>query len=30
VDYGEVVKLIDVVKGNGAKSFALNIQRDQE
>jgi biopolymer transport protein ExbD len=28
VDYGQVVKLIDVVKANGVKSFALNLERE--
>jgi biopolymer transport protein ExbD len=28
VDYGHVVRVIDVVKANGIKSFALNIQRE--
>jgi biopolymer transport protein ExbD len=28
VDYGYVVRVIDVVKANGIKSFALNIQRE--
>jgi biopolymer transport protein ExbD len=28
VDYGYVVRVIDVVKANGVKSFALNIQRE--
>jgi len=28
VDYGRVIKVIDVVKKNGVKSFALNIQRE--
>lgn len=28
VDYGRVVKLIDVVKSNGVKTFALNLKRD--
>lgn len=28
VDYGKVIKIIDVVKSNGVKSFALNIQRE--
>ena len=28
VDYGEVVKVIDVVKSNGVKTFALNLQRE--
>lgn len=28
VDYGQVVKLIDIVKGNGVKTFALNIERE--
>jgi biopolymer transport protein ExbD len=28
VDYGNVVRVIDVVKANGIKSFALNIQRE--
>jgi len=27
VDYGEVVRIIDIVKGNGVKSFALNVER---
>ncbi len=27
VDYGRVIKIIDVVKSNGVKTFALNIQR---
>ena len=29
VGYGQVVKLIDTVKSNGVKTFALNIQREQ-
>lgn len=29
VDYGQVVKVIDLVKQNGVKSFALNLQREQ-
>lgn len=29
IDYGRVIQVIDIVKGNGIKSFALNIQRDQ-
>jgi biopolymer transport protein ExbD len=28
IDYGRVIKIIDVVKSNGVKSFALNIQRE--
>jgi len=28
VDYGEVIKLIDIVKSNGVKTFALNIERE--
>lgn len=28
VDYGAVVHVIDVVKSNGVKSFALNIERE--
>lgn len=28
VPYGEVMKVIDVVKVNGVKSFALNIERE--
>ncbi len=28
IDYGRVIKIIDVVKNNGVKSFALNIQRE--
>jgi biopolymer transport protein ExbD len=28
VDYGQVVKLIDLVKANGVKSFALNLERE--
>ena len=28
VDYGKVIKIIDVVKQNGVKSFALNIERE--
>lgn len=28
VDYGQVVKLIDLVKQNGVKTFALNLQRE--
>ncbi len=28
VDYGAVVRIIDVVKENGVKSFALNIERE--
>lgn len=28
VAYGSVVRVIDVVKSNGVKSFALNIERD--
>lgn len=27
VDYGEVIGVVDVIKENGVKSFALNIQR---
>ena len=27
VPYGEVVRVIDIVKANGVKSFALNIER---
>ena len=27
VPYGEVVQMIDVVKGNGVKSFALDVER---
>ena len=27
VEYGRVIKIIDVVKSNGVKTFALNIQR---
>ena len=26
IDYGQVIKLIDIVKQNGVKSFALNIE----
>jgi biopolymer transport protein ExbD len=29
IDYGRVVQVIDIVKSNGIKSFALNIQREQ-
>lgn len=29
VDYGRVVNLIDLVKRNGVKTFALNIQREE-
>ncbi len=28
VDYGQVIRLIDVVKQNGVKTFALNIERE--
>jgi biopolymer transport protein ExbD len=28
VDYGRVVKVIDVVKANGVKTFALNLERE--
>ncbi len=28
IDYGRVIKIIDVVKTNGVKSFALNIDRE--
>jgi len=28
VPYGKVVQVIDVVKGNGVKSFALNVERE--
>jgi biopolymer transport protein ExbD len=28
VDYGHVVKVIDVVKANGVKTFALNLERE--
>jgi len=28
VDYGHVIKIIDIVKRNGVKNFALNIQRE--
>lgn len=28
VDYGSVVKLIDLVKSNGVKTFALNLERE--
>ena len=28
VDYGKVIRLIDVVKQNGEKTFALNIERE--
>jgi biopolymer transport protein ExbD len=28
VDYGQVVQVIDLVKSNGVKAFALNIQRE--
>ncbi len=28
VEYGEVMKIIDIVKINGVKSFALNIERE--
>jgi biopolymer transport protein ExbD len=27
LDYGEVVKIIDLVKSNGVKTFALNLER---
>lgn len=30
VDYGAVMDVIDEVKGNGVKSFALNIDREPE
>ncbi|MBJ80121.1 MAG: biopolymer transporter ExbD [Myxococcales bacterium] len=30
VDYGKVVKLIDLVKKNGIESFALNIEREEQ
>jgi biopolymer transport protein ExbD len=28
IDYGRVIRIIDVVKSNGIKSFALNIERE--
>jgi len=28
VNYGRVIKIIDIVKQNGVKTFALNIERD--
>lgn len=28
VDYGDVIRIIDVVKSSGVKSFALNIERE--
>jgi biopolymer transport protein TolR len=28
VNYGQVVRVLDVVKGNGVKVFSLNIQRE--
>ncbi len=28
VDYGSVVRVLDVIKSNGVKTFALNIQRE--
>ncbi|MGH1341721.1 MAG: ExbD/TolR family protein [Nannocystales bacterium] len=28
VDYGSVIRVIDVVRTNGVKTFALNIERD--
>ncbi len=28
IDYGRVIRIIDIVKSNGVKSFALNIERD--
>ncbi len=28
IDYGRVMKIIDIVKDNGVKSFALNIERE--
>ncbi len=28
IDYGRVIKIIDVVKSNGVRSFALNIERE--
>ena len=28
IDYGRVIKIIDIVKSNGVKSFALNIERE--
>lgn len=28
VDYGKVIRIIDAVKNNGVKSFALNVQRE--
>ncbi|MBL4636595.1 MAG: biopolymer transporter ExbD [Kofleriaceae bacterium] len=28
INYGRVIKIIDVVKSNGVKSFALNIERE--
>lgn len=28
VDYGEVIAVVDILKQNGVKSFALNIQRE--
>jgi len=30
IDYGQVIKVIDTVKQNGVKSFALNIERQQD
>ena len=27
IDYGQVVQILDIVKGNGIKTFALNVQR---
>jgi biopolymer transport protein ExbD len=29
IEYGRVVQVIDIVKSNGIKTFALNIQRDR-
>jgi biopolymer transport protein ExbD len=29
IDYGRVVQVIDIVKSNGIKTFALNIQRER-
>jgi len=28
VNYGQVVRVLDVVKSNGVKVFSLNIQRE--
>lgn len=28
IDYGQVIRVLDTIKSNGIKTFALNIQRD--